>query len=80
LQLNSVNPHRVLTMYVCVCNAVTDHAIREAAARGVSTLEELTMRTGLASGCGSCMDVAREILAEARPRVRAFPLPLAIAA
>ncbi|SFN31971.1 bacterioferritin-associated ferredoxin [Dokdonella immobilis] len=67
-------------MYVCVCNGITDHAIREAAARGVDTLEELTMRTGLGSGCGSCTDVAREILAEARPRVREFPLPLAVAA
>lgn len=68
-------------MYVCICNGVTDHAIREAAARGVRTVEELTMRTGLASGCGSCIDVAREILDESRPpAIRAFPLRLAIAA
>ncbi|MEZ5463466.1 bacterioferritin-associated ferredoxin [Dokdonella sp.] len=68
-------------MYVCICNGVTDHAIREAAARGVSSLEELTMRTGLASGCGSCADVARDILDEARtPLIRPFPLRLAIAA
>ena len=51
-------------MYVCICNGITDTTIREAAARGVDTLEELTMRTGCASGCGSCADVAREILAE----------------
>ncbi|MFZ1796297.1 MAG: (2Fe-2S)-binding protein, partial [Dokdonella sp.] len=50
-------------MYVCICNGITDTTIREAAARGVDTLEELTMRTGCASGCGSCADVAREILA-----------------
>ena len=67
-------------MYVCICNGITDHAIREAAARGVGSLEELTMRTGLGSGCGSCADVAREILEEARPRSREFPLRLAIAA
>lgn len=68
-------------MYVCICNGVTDHAIREAASRGVSSLEELTMRTGLGSGCGSCADVARDILAESRsPAIRPFPLRLAIAA
>ncbi|WP_440224119.1 (2Fe-2S)-binding protein [Dokdonella sp. MW10] len=67
-------------MYVCICNAVTDHAIREAAALGVSTLDELTMRTGCASGCGSCADLALEILSESAPRkVRAFPLSLELA-
>ncbi|HOX71724.1 MAG: bacterioferritin-associated ferredoxin [Dokdonella sp.] len=68
-------------MYVCICNGVTDHAIRDAASRGVSSFEELTMRTGCGSGCGSCADLAREILGEGRARaVREFPLPLAIAA
>ncbi len=68
-------------MYVCICNGITDTTIREAAARGVDSLEELTMRTGCASGCGSCADVAREILAEARPRAqRDFALSFAVAA
>ncbi len=68
-------------MYVCICNGITDSAIRDAAVRGVGSLEELTMRTGCGSGCGSCIDLAREILAEARaPAVRAFPLRLAVAA
>lgn len=73
-------PNLVLAMYVCICNGITDHAIRDAAARGVSSLEELTMRTGLGSGCGSCAGIAQEILDEARPGVREFPLRLAIAA
>jgi bacterioferritin-associated ferredoxin len=68
-------------MYVCICNAVTDHAIRDAAARGVSTLDELTMQTGCSSGCGSCAELAQEILQEAHSRrSRAFPLKLALAA
>lgn len=68
-------------MYVCICNAVTDRAIREAASRGVSTLSELTMHTGCSAGCGSCADLALEILHEARGRkVREFPLSLALAA
>jgi bacterioferritin-associated ferredoxin len=67
-------------MYVCVCNAVTDRAIREAAAEGVSSLDELARRTGCGNCCGSCTDVAAEILAEARP-ARPLGLPvLAVAA
>ncbi len=68
-------------MYVCVCNAVTDRAIQAAAAQGVTTVEELTRRTGCGDCCGTCVDLAGEILAEARARPsRAFPLDLAIAA
>lgn len=51
-------------MYVCVCNAVTDRAVREAAAAGVRCLGELTMRTGCAGTCGSCADLAEQLLQE----------------
>ena len=68
-------------MYVCICNAVTDRDIHEAAAAGVATLAELTQRTGCSDCCGTCSDLAGEILAEARAKhARAFPLRLAIAA
>ena len=33
-------------MYICICNGVTDHQIREAAEAGCGSLTELTMRTG----------------------------------
>lgn len=66
-------------MYVCVCNAVTDRAIREAAAEGVASLEELTRRTGCGDCCGSCVEVARQILAESRP-ARPLALPVLAAA
>ena len=49
-------------MFVCVCNAVTDHEIREHARRGVDSLEELRMRTGCADCCGQCIDEAEAIL------------------
>lgn len=63
-------------MYVCICNGITDKTIRQAAADGVTTLSELTMRTGCAATCGSCADLAESILREARPATRPFPLPL----
>jgi bacterioferritin-associated ferredoxin len=68
-------------MYVCVCNAITDRAIHDAVALGIDTLDELRAHTGLADGCGTCVDLAGEILADARARrSRSFPLALAIAA
>ncbi|WP_313211080.1 (2Fe-2S)-binding protein, partial [Stenotrophomonas sp.] len=45
-------------MYVCICNGVTDHQIREAAQSGVVSVSELTMRTGCGATCGSCLDMA----------------------
>jgi bacterioferritin-associated ferredoxin len=67
-------------MYVCICNAVTERTIREAARTGVRTLAELSRRTGCADCCGSCADLAREIIEETH-RTRTLDLPLvAIAA
>ena len=60
-------------MYVCVCNGVTDHQVREVAAAGCRTLAELTMRTGCGAACGSCVEMARQLLEEAHPS-RELPL------
>ncbi|MBJ6982290.1 MULTISPECIES: (2Fe-2S)-binding protein [unclassified Luteimonas] len=68
-------------MYVCVCNGVTDHDIRQAAAAGCSGMTELTMRTGCGASCGSCVDTAVGLLdQEARARDAARALPMANAA
>ena len=53
-------------MYVCVCNAITDKQIRAAAEGGTTDLWALQAELGVASGCGSCKEVAAEILAEYR--------------
>jgi bacterioferritin-associated ferredoxin len=62
-------------MYVCICNGITDHQIREAAAAGCGSVAELTMRTGAGATCGSCLALAGEILEETRSRIE-FPLPV----
>ena len=49
-------------MYVCICNAVTDRAIREAADRGCDSLEGLAAQTGCGTTCGCCRDLAVQIL------------------
>jgi bacterioferritin-associated ferredoxin len=55
------------TMYVCICNAITDRDIREAVSDGVRTLPELKMKTGCGTACGRCEEVAREVLSSALP-------------
>ena len=57
-------PCQAPSVYVCICNGVTDHQIREAADNGVSSVAELTMRTGCGSSCGSCLEMAGELLAK----------------
>jgi|AntAceMinimDraft_1070359.scaffolds.fasta_scaffold16546_2 bacterioferritin-associated ferredoxin len=49
-------------MYVCLCNNVNDHAIREAAMQGVQDLDDLREKLGVASQCGQCACLANEVL------------------
>ncbi|HET6435811.1 MAG TPA: (2Fe-2S)-binding protein [Xanthomonadaceae bacterium] len=64
-------------MYVCLCNGVTDHQIREVAEGGCRTLAELTMRTGCGATCGSCLPMAQELLDEVHATCEQ-PLPLPV--
>jgi len=57
-------------MYVCICNGVTDHDIRQAAKAGCCGMAELTMRTGCGACCGSCVDTATETLEQARAELQ----------
>lgn len=52
-------------MYVCVCQAVTDRQIREAAQEGARTLKDLRRDLGVTRDCGRCASCARECLQEA---------------
>jgi bacterioferritin-associated ferredoxin len=61
-------------MYVCICNGVTQRDIRDAAAAGCRSVAELTMRTGCGANCGSCIEMAAEVLEQAR----AVELPLPV--
>ncbi|KAF1687193.1 bacterioferritin [Pseudoxanthomonas broegbernensis] len=65
-------------MYVCICNGVTDHQIREAVDNGCGSVAELTMRTGCGATCGSCLDMAASLVAEYQ--ARDLPLPMLAAA
>jgi bacterioferritin-associated ferredoxin len=50
-------------MYVCICNAVTDSQIIEAAQDG-NSLKQITRKLGVGTCCGQCIPTAREVLSE----------------
>ena len=49
-------------MYVCLCNGITERAVRAAGDAGARTLADLQALTGVAAACGSCADVAMQVL------------------
>jgi bacterioferritin-associated ferredoxin len=51
-------------MYVCICKGITDTQIRAAVQDGASSLRELRNTLGVASQCGKCGILTREIVRE----------------
>jgi bacterioferritin-associated ferredoxin len=51
-------------MYVCLCKGITDSQIRAAIADGASSFKEVRNTLGVASQCGKCGILTREILRE----------------
>jgi bacterioferritin-associated ferredoxin len=64
-------------MFVCVCNGVTERQIHDEILRGASSLQDLTASLGLASGCGTCADYARQLLESAAAPRELHPLACA---
>lgn len=50
-------------MYVCICAAVTERQVKEAARDGVRTVEQLGACLGVGTGCGCCRELAQQVLA-----------------
>ena len=49
-------------MYVCLCKAVSDKAIKQHIANGACTMRELKAELGVGSQCGKCVCQASAIL------------------
>ncbi len=65
-------------MYVWVCQAVSDHDIRRAVARGAHTFGDVQAQTGCTTCCGCCEGEARELVETAvDSERRAAALPVA---
>jgi bacterioferritin-associated ferredoxin len=58
------------SVYVCLCNGITDSQIREAAQQGARSVRDLEQCLGVASGCGRCQPYAAELLEEVLPSRR----------
>ena len=60
-------------MIVCVCNAITEAEVREAARCGASSPETAYARLGCEPHCGCCLTYAQQLIDEERgkrPRLR----------
>jgi len=49
-------------MYICICNAITEKAVRDCARQGACSVDQLAFELGVGSGCGRCRDCANEVL------------------
>jgi bacterioferritin-associated ferredoxin len=50
------------TMYVCVCNGITEAQVRDAIAQGATSLPSLSARLGVTTGCGGCASIVALML------------------
>ncbi len=55
-------------MIVCVCNAITEQELREAAGRDACTPPSAYEKLGCEPQCGCCLDYAQEIIDEERTK------------
>jgi bacterioferritin-associated ferredoxin len=51
-------------MYVCVCHAVTEDAVREHVAAGACSAKDVRAACGMRPGCGSCVNRICALLKE----------------
>ncbi len=49
-------------MYVCVCNAVSDKAIKQAVKQGHESLEAIQRELAVGTCCGRCKTFAQEVI------------------
>ncbi|MEW9854217.1 (2Fe-2S)-binding protein [Novosphingobium sp. M1R2S20] len=61
-------------MYVCICNAIRECELRQAARASSGDAEALYIQIGRPPQCGQCIDEAEEIIAEERVSDR-LPVP-----
>ena len=51
-----------ITMYICLCNSVTENDIRACVEDGARSMRDLRRELGVASQCGKCACHARDLL------------------
>jgi bacterioferritin-associated ferredoxin len=56
-------------MYICLCNAITERQIIQAAELGARTPRDLAHGLGVGLGCGRCVSCAKTLLVETVTRI-----------
>ncbi|MDP2245804.1 bacterioferritin-associated ferredoxin [Pseudomonas sp.] len=51
-------------MYVCLCEGVTDNQIRDAIFEGCCSYRDVRAALGVASQCGKCACLAKQVVRE----------------
>ena len=65
-------------MYVCICKRITDSKIRESVRNGASSFGDVQQQLGVGSCCGTCAELAQEIIQDTQNNDANF-LPYAAA-
>jgi bacterioferritin-associated ferredoxin len=61
-------------VYVCICHAVTEREVHAHIVGGARSEDEIGLRCGAGTSCGSCLDRICDMLDDSAPaRVRATP-------
>lgn len=53
-----------VSMYICICNAITDKQILAAQQEGCRSIDEITRALGVGNCCGRCLESAEDLLIE----------------
>ncbi|MCK9543279.1 MAG: (2Fe-2S)-binding protein [Novosphingobium sp.] len=53
-------------MYVCICNAIRDHELEDAAKKVRGKAHDVYRALGCMPQCGQCLEDADDIIADAR--------------
>ncbi|MFT4920591.1 MAG: bacterioferritin-associated ferredoxin [Zhongshania aliphaticivorans] len=61
MPFNKVLTEIETSMYVCLCKGITDKHIRDSVDAGAGSFREVRRQLDLASQCGKCGIVAREV-------------------
>ena len=57
-------PQGFVVMYICICNAITDRQIVQAAQQGARSSDDLAQGLGVGLGCGRCTSCALALVQE----------------
>ncbi len=60
-------------MIVCICNNVSDRAIRQAVNEGVTSMVALRSTLNVGTCCGKCHSCAKQVLRECLSQVAPVP-------